>query len=140
MSFPATVIEVLIASPSDVIDERKSALEIVHEWNRRFAKRHRFILQPRMWELDAIPSAGSSAQDSINEQFADDCDLLVAVFWHRLGTSTTSYPSGTVEEITRYTESGKPAIIYFSSRQVGPYESRLGPIFKAKRVPRRNRE
>lgn len=45
----------------------------------------------------------------------DDCDLLVATFWTRLGSPTGHAPSGTVEEIERHTRAGKPAMLYFSS-------------------------
>lgn len=45
-----------------------------------------------------------------------DCDLLVGIFWTRLGTPTGEAVSGTVEEIEKHSKFGKPAMIYFSSR------------------------
>jgi len=48
----------------------------------------------------------------------DDADLLIAVFWTRLGTPTARAESGTVEEIKRHIEAEKPAMIYFSSKPV----------------------
>ncbi len=49
-----------------------------------------------------------------------DCDLLVGVFWTRIGTPTGDYPSGTVEEIEEHLKSDKPAMLYFSAVPVVP--------------------
>jgi hypothetical protein len=118
MAYSATVIEVLIASPGDVIDERQAARETILDWNRKFSKRTHIVLQPRMWELDARPQVGSDPQDLINRQFVRDCDLVIAIFWTRLGTKTPRADSGTVEEISEHANAGKPALVYFSSRKV----------------------
>jgi hypothetical protein len=75
MAYSATVLEVLIASPGDVIDERQAARETIRDWNRKFSKRTHIVLQPRMWELDARPQVGSDPQELINRQFVRDCDL-----------------------------------------------------------------
>jgi hypothetical protein len=120
MAYPATVIEVLIASPGDVIEERQAARETILDWNRKFSKRTRIVLQPRMWELDARPQIGSDPQELINRQFVRDCDLVIAIFWTRLGTKTPRADSGTVEEISEHANAGKPALVYFSSRNVDP--------------------
>ncbi|MGZ3172593.1 MAG: hypothetical protein ACXWJC_05845 [Croceibacterium sp.] len=56
----------------------------------------------------------------MNDQFADDCDILVGMFWARLGTDTGKAPSGSVEEIDRAVAAGKPAMIYFSDRPIPP--------------------
>jgi hypothetical protein len=61
---------------------------------------------------------GVSAQELINNQVLDKCDFLVGVFWTRIGTPTTAYPSGTIEEIEKHINSGKPAMLYFSSQPV----------------------
>jgi hypothetical protein len=122
MAYPATVIEVLIASPGDVKEERQAAREVILDWNRKFTKRVKLVLQPRMWELDGTPEIGSDPQDLINRQFVRDCDLVIAIFWTRLGTKTPRADSGTVEEISEHAEAGKPALIYFSSRPIAPRE------------------
>ncbi len=120
MAYPATVIEVLIASPGDVNEERQAAREVILDWNRKFTKRVKIVLQPRTWELDATPEIGSDPQDIINRQFVRDSDLIVAIFWTRLGTKTPRADSGTVEEISEHANAGKPALIYFSSRPIDP--------------------
>ena len=62
---------------------------------------------------------GSSPQEIINNQILGKCDILVGVFWTRIGTQTTKYVSGTVEEVEEHFKSGKPVMLYFSSQPVG---------------------
>jgi len=59
-SYTAKVIEILIASPSDVKEEREAAREILLDWNRKYTRRHKIVLLPRMWELDASTRLGSA--------------------------------------------------------------------------------
>lgn len=61
---------------------------------------------------------GNHPQSIINWQLLKTSDLLIAVFWTRLGTPTPNAPSGTVEEINEHVSNGKPAMIYFSSAPV----------------------
>lgn len=61
---------------------------------------------------------GASPQEIINNQILDKCDFLVGVFWTRIGTATTEYASGTVEEIEKHIAADKPAMLYFSSQPV----------------------
>jgi hypothetical protein len=61
---------------------------------------------------------GGSPQTIINEQILDKCDLLVGVFWTRIGTPTKEYSSGTIEEIESHISSKKPAMLYFSGQPV----------------------
>ena len=63
---------------------------------------------------------GDRPQAVINKQVLKDCDLLVAVFWTRLGSPTGEAASGTVEEIEEHLKAGKPAMIYFSNAPVRP--------------------
>jgi hypothetical protein len=58
---------------------------------------------------------GDRPQAIINKQLLQDADLLVAVFWARLGSPTGVAASGTIEEIEEHLKAGKPAMIYFSS-------------------------
>jgi hypothetical protein len=58
------------------------------------------------------------AQSILNEHVLRDCDLLVGIFWTRIGTRTTAYESGSVEEIERHIADGKDVMLYFSSAPV----------------------
>lgn len=59
-------------------------------------------------------------QREINRQFVKDSDILVGMFWTKLGTPTGAAESGTVEEIDQFVGASKPAMLYFSSRPIDP--------------------
>lgn len=118
MSYTANVYNVMIASPSDVSAERGVIREVIHEWNSVNAFARNIALMPIGWETHSSPAMGGSPQKILNAQILDKCDLLVGVFWTRIGTRTDDYESGTVEEIERHISSGKPAMLYFSSAPV----------------------
>jgi hypothetical protein len=118
MPFQATVFNAMIASPSDVQVERSIVREVMHEWNAIHSKTTRVVLHPVAWETHSYPSMEGRPQSILNRQILDDADLLIGVFWTRLGTPTGEAISGTVEEINRHVTAGKPAMVYFSSAPV----------------------
>lgn len=120
MSYTATVINVMIASPSDVPQERLIARDVISEWNTIHAKDKRTVLMPIGWETHSVPDTGDRPQAIISGQLLKDADLLVAMFWTRIGSPTGVARSGTVEEIEEHIGAGKPAMIYFSSAPVRP--------------------
>lgn len=62
-----------------------------------------------------MPLLGDHPQSIINEQGVDGADIVVALFGSRLGSPTREAVSGTVEEIERAVNSGKPVHPYFST-------------------------
>lgn len=120
MAYTATVIPVMIASPGDVAEERQVIREMIHEWNDINSARSKVMLTPIGWETHTSPELGVRPQKLINQRLLVDCDLLIGVFWTRLGSPTGNEASGTVEEIHRHLNAGKPAMIYFSSKPVAP--------------------
>lgn len=110
----------MIASPGDVSNERRVARDLVHEWNAVHGHDRRTILLPVSWETHASPAMGDRAQEIINKQLVRDSDLLVGIFWTRIGTPTGTAKSGTVEEIEEHLRAEKPVMIYFSSAPVRP--------------------
>jgi hypothetical protein len=120
MPFNARVVEVMIASPGDVGAERQVIRELVLEWNAIYARERKLVVLPVGWETHASPRLGERAQEVINEQILHSCDLLVGVFWTRLGTPTGEAASGSVEEIEKHVAAGKPAMLYFSNAPVQP--------------------
>ena len=118
--FEANVHRVLIASPGDVTEEREAVRRLVHDWNSAHAARERLLLMPMGWESDSHPEMGGRAQGILNRQMVMKCDLLVAIFWTRLGSPTGESASGTVEEIRAHVGRGRPAMVYFSSAPVPP--------------------
>jgi hypothetical protein len=63
---------------------------------------------------------GDRPQELINRQILRDADILVAIFWTRLGSSTGRSASGTVEELEEHIAAEKPVLIYFSRTPVTP--------------------
>lgn len=110
----------MIASPGDVQVERNIAREVINDWNAVHSMSRRIVLQPVGWESHSTPAMGDRPQAIINSQVLESADLLIAIFWTRLGTPTGEAESGTVEEIRKHADAGKPAMIYFSSAPVRP--------------------
>ncbi len=120
MAYQATVIPIMIASPGDVYEEREVVRDVIHMWNYIHSANTRVMLTPAGWETHGSPELGTRSQELINSRILKDCDLLVGIFWTRLGTPTGKADSGTVEEIEKHLQAGKPAMIYFSSRPAAP--------------------
>jgi hypothetical protein len=120
MSFSSETYRVLIASPSDLSQEREAATDAINEWNAQHAAVEGIVLLPVKWETHAVPEIGQRPQEAINQQLVQDCDILVGMFWTKLGTATGAAESGTVEEINQFVAGGKMAMLYFSSRPVDP--------------------
>lgn len=120
MAYLANAIPVMIASPGDVHEERQAARDIIHDWNYIHSLSTQSVLMPVGWETHSSPDLGGRAQELINERILVDCDLLVGIFWTRLGTPTGKSASGSVEEIERHLEAGKPAMVYFSTKPIAP--------------------
>jgi hypothetical protein len=120
MSFKAEIYRVLIASPSDLAEEREVATEAINEWNSQHAVAEAVVLLPVKWETHATPRSGVRPQEAINEELVRNSDILVGMFWTRFGTNTGIAESGTVEEIDEFLAAAKPAMLYFSRRPIDP--------------------
>src|SRR5260370_5649567 len=110
MPFPAIAYRVMTASPGDVQPERKIVRDVIYEWNAIHSAKTGVILLPTGWETHSIPLMGDRPQALINEQVLVHSDLLVAIFWTRIGTPTGAAPSGTLEEIEEHLAAGKPTL------------------------------
>lgn len=119
--FKATVIETFIATPSDIIQERTIIRDIINEWNIINSKSRNVIIKDLGWENDIYSTfSDGRAQESINKQILEESDLLIGVFWTRIGTPTGEFISGSVEEITKHINAEKPVLLYFSDMPVRP--------------------
>lgn len=110
----------MIASPGDVENERQITKQVIHEWNSLHSENTGIILIPISWETHSSPEIGDRPQAIINKQVLKDTDLLIGIFWTRLGTPTDEASSGTVEEIKKHVKTGKPAMLYFSNNPAHP--------------------
>ena len=115
MTFSATVVRVLVASPSDVPEARDAVESALNSWNLRYAAKRQIVVLPWRWESSSVPLLGKHPQALINEQGVDDADIIIAIFGSHLGSPTPDAVSGTVEEIERSLANGKPVHPYFST-------------------------
>lgn len=120
MAYEANAIEVMIASPSDVVRERQIVRDVIAEWNAIHSRREKTCLMPTGWETHSSPALSGRAQELINERVLKHADLLVGIFWTRVGSPTGKSISGSIEEIERHLEAGKPVMLYFSTAPVVP--------------------
>ncbi|QXW26872.1 DUF4062 domain-containing protein [Acinetobacter johnsonii] len=116
MAYQATILNVMIASPSDVAEERQLVRDAIYEWNAIHSKQFSVMLNPVGWENNVAPQMGSRPQEIINKSILNDSDILIGIFWTRLGSPTGEYVSGTVEEILKHCEKNKLASIYISKK------------------------
>ncbi len=141
MAFNARVFRILIASPSDVSDEREIAVNTIQAWNDLNSSERQLVLLPLRWETHSAPEYGRRPQEVINRQIVDHCDLLVGIFWTRVGTPSGAADSGTLEEIERVATQGKPVMLYFSQVKQDPDRIELEQLqrlrdFKKKTFPK----
>ncbi len=108
----------LLISPSDVQRERDSLTDLVTNWNAQIGRALGARIDLVRWESHAIPDMSAPPQDVLNKQLVDNCELGIAVFWYRLGTPTTKYPSGSIEEIYKLVERGARVLVYFNNSPV----------------------
>ena len=94
-----TKYKILIASPSDVQDERESINEVINELNNTYGSRSDVILEIIKWETHSAPAASESdIQNQIDKDLGADYDLFIGILWKRFGTPTSKYESGTEQE------------------------------------------
>ncbi len=132
MPFKSETYRVLIASPSDLAEERQAASDAVNDWNTQHAVAESVVLLPVKYETHARPQANVRPQEAINRQLLAGCDILIGMFWTKIGTKTGVAESGTVEEIDEFVAAGKHALLYFSSRPIDPAKIELSQYKRLK--------
>ncbi len=116
----ARVLQVLVTSPSDVPKSMiDGVIDSIEKWNKLNSVAKNIILKPVRWETDVYSNLNNEEpQKIINTQIVADSDILIGVFWTRIGTPTNEYESGSVEEIEKHIGRKKPAMLYFLKKQV----------------------
>lgn len=109
------LIKIFIASPGDVWKQRNEVEKLISDWNNEHVESKNVILMPIRWENNSVASyrENSSGQAIINEQIVKSSDILIALFWSKIGTRTPNGISGTVEEINIFFEMHKKSIGIF---------------------------
>lgn len=119
MPTPKTCYTVVIASPSDVDQERLVAEEAINIVNNTF-KDSNVFLEPRRWETDAhLNFHPEGPQGVIDEALRiEESEIFIGIFYLKFGTPTKKTDSGTIHEINQaikaFNEKGSPEIkLYF---------------------------
>ena len=60
MPFKTETYRILIASPSDLEEERQAVTEAINDWNAQHAASESTVLLPVKWETHATPRAGET--------------------------------------------------------------------------------
>lgn len=115
-----TQYKLLLSCPGDIINEIEIVRKSVEKFNELFSDTLGISIIVKHWSTSSYSQSGDKPQKLINKQFADDCDLAVALFWGRFGTPTDEYGSGTEEEINNMIKSGKQVFMYFSEKPISP--------------------
>jgi len=90
----------LVSAPGDVpVDDVDCVFGAVNRWNVIYGEQLGAVVVPTHWKLHSTAEHGDRPQSALNTQLVETADILVALFWHRLGSATGEAESGTVEEI-----------------------------------------
>ncbi|EGQ7707943.1 hypothetical protein IO706_003719, partial [Vibrio cholerae] len=126
MARSETIINVFVASPGDVSDERSALESIISELNRTWSRSLNLRLELVKWETDIHPGFGKYPQDVINQQLNDEYDIFIALFWSKVGSPTDVAESGTIEEFERAYQKHKndpsslDIMVYFKDQAIPP--------------------
>ena len=118
------IVKIIIASPTDIKAERESILRIFSRWN---SAAKGIYLEPLMSELGTVPEMGDHPQHILNKQLVEKGDLLIAIFWSKIGTPTPTAKSGTIEEIREFVKikGSSRVMVYFCIRPLDVDPSEL---------------
>ena len=113
-------VKVMIVSPSDVPKKQREIVKnALYHWNEiNFSSK--IVFSVLGYDINAHADSDSNPQESLNHQLLEQADLIIAIFWTKLGTPTKEYSSGSVEEISKHIEKGKHASIFFSNKSIEP--------------------
>lgn len=111
-------IEIVLASPSDLCEEREIVSDLVDEYNRTLIH-HDFIFELRRWE-DVNPSFSSSGPQGIIDIDLNiqNADIFICIYWEHIGTNLPGKTiAGTEHELEialkSFESTGKPDIKVF---------------------------
>ncbi len=81
MAILQTILQVFVASPGDIVDERKILKDVINEFNVTWGDTHNVRLDLLKWETHSSLGFGEDAQDVINQQVGDEYDIFLGVMW-----------------------------------------------------------
>jgi hypothetical protein len=113
-----------LASPGDVLEERRAVRELVEHLEREPLVRGRFTLEVVSWDDPDAPApmlATLDPQEAVRRALPlpSDCDVTIVVLWRRMGTPLATlkadgspYLSGTEWEFDDAFRVDKPILLY----------------------------
>ena len=79
-------LNVFLASPAGLEDERSAVDDVVLRFNSLIDPLFIFCLHLFRWEFDAAPSIGLDCQDVINRQAGSSIDIFIGLMRDRIGS------------------------------------------------------
>lgn len=113
------ILRIVVASPSDVRDERRLLDGIMEELNRGIAATLEVRLELSRWETDSFPGFHPEGPQGLIDPILNiaDCDIFLGIFWRRFGTPAKGAASGTDHEFQTAYQSwktrGRPQIMFY---------------------------
>jgi hypothetical protein len=98
------------------VDDLQVVIEAINRWNVIYGLQFGAVVVPIHWTLHSVAEHGERPQGSLNQQLVEGADVVVALFWHRLGSPTGEEESGTIEEIKKAHDAGAYVAILRSTR------------------------
>jgi hypothetical protein len=121
------LLRVVVASPSDVMEERNLLEKVITDLNRSVAADRGVRLELLRWETQAYPGFHVDGPQGLIDSVLniEDCDVLIGIFWKRFGTPVADAGSGTEHEFRNAYRSWqhhkRPAIMmYFNQKPWTP--------------------
>jgi len=121
------LLQIVVASPSDVQDERDALVAAVQELNRIYVKERRLYLNVLRWEDNAYAGFHADGPQGLIDAILriPQCDVFIGIFWKRFGTPTRDGTTGTRHEFesayNAWKAKGTPHIaLYFSQKEYLP--------------------
>lgn len=100
VTYSATAYRLLVSAPGDVPGQDiEAVIAAVNRWNAIYGQQFGVVVVPTHWGQHSAAEHGGRPQASLNEQLVENADIVIALFWQRLGSPTGVAESGTVEEI-----------------------------------------
>lgn len=121
------VVRIFISCPGDLALERERIEAAVRRVSSAFAP-HAIHLATWRYDLDAVPSLGTDAQQAINSQIPKSYDIYVGIMCRRFGSATYRYASGTLEEFESardgWEKERKPRVLFYFCKGAAPVGAR----------------
>ena len=114
--------DIVLSCPTDVEIEKAVIESVINDFNRTIGTNLDINLNLKHWSTDSYAQSGGAAQELLNKQFIYESDMIICIFWGRMGTPTEKYESGTAEELQEAIIAGKQVFLYFSNAPIPPKE------------------